>query len=169
MRYKIRLLIYCFSFLNVSIKWSESCSVMSNSLQPHVQYSPWISPGQNTGVGSLSLLQGISPTQGLNPGLLHSRWILYQLSHKGGPRILEWAGYHFSRASSWPRNLTRLSCITCRFFTNWAIREAQSNWQLWISCRILPLLHLLSFDVLCFHLSLGILIASENFTQRWAQ
>ena len=39
----------------------------------------------NTGVGSLSLLQGIFPTQGLNPGLLHCRWTLYQLSHKGGP------------------------------------------------------------------------------------
>ena len=43
------------------------------------------SPGQNTGVDSLSLLQGIFPTQGLNPGLLHFRWILYQLSHKGSP------------------------------------------------------------------------------------
>ena len=41
-------------------------------------------------MGSLSLLQGISPTQGLNPGLLHCRRILYQLSHKGSPRILEW-------------------------------------------------------------------------------
>ena len=43
------------------------------------------SPGQNTGVGSLSLLQGIFPTQGSNPGLPHCRWIPYQLSHKGGP------------------------------------------------------------------------------------
>ena len=48
----------------------------------HGLYSPWNSPGQNTGVGSLSFLQGIFPTQGLNPGLLHGRWILYQLSHK---------------------------------------------------------------------------------------
>ena len=44
--------------------------------------SPWNSPGQNTGVGSHSLLQGIFPTQGSNPGLLHCRWILYQLSHR---------------------------------------------------------------------------------------
>ena len=50
---------------------SESHSVVSNSLQPHGLYSPWNSPGQNTGVGSLSLLQGIFPTEGLNPGLLH--------------------------------------------------------------------------------------------------
>ena len=45
--------------------------------------SPWSSPGQNTGVGSLSLLQGIFPTRGSNPGLPHFRRILYQLSHKG--------------------------------------------------------------------------------------
>ena len=44
------------------------------------------SPGQNTGVGSLSLLQGIFPIQGLNPGLQHCRWILYQLSHEGKPK-----------------------------------------------------------------------------------
>ena len=56
---------------------------MSNSLQPHGPYSPWNSPGQNTGVGCLSLLQGIFPTQGSNPGLLHCRRILYQLSHQG--------------------------------------------------------------------------------------
>ena len=64
---------------------SESHSVMSDSLRPHGLYSPWNSPGQNTGVGSLSLLQGIFPTQGSNPGLLHGRQILYQLSHKGSP------------------------------------------------------------------------------------
>ena len=61
-------------------------SVMSNSLQPHGLYSPWHSPGQNTGVGNLSLLLGIFPTQGLNPGLPHFRWILYQLSHKDIPQ-----------------------------------------------------------------------------------
>ena len=55
-------------------------------LQPHRLYIPWNSPGQNTGVGGLALLQGIFPTQGSNPGLLHCRWILYQLSHKGSPR-----------------------------------------------------------------------------------
>ena len=65
------------------VKWSESCSVVFNFLWPHGLYSPWNSPGQNTGVGSLSLLQGIFPTQGSNLGLLHYRWILYQLSHKG--------------------------------------------------------------------------------------
>ena len=68
---------------------SESHSVVSNSLQTHGLYSPWDSSGQNAGVGSLSLLQGIFPTQGWNPGLLHCGQILYQLSHKGSPRTLE--------------------------------------------------------------------------------
>ena len=49
---------------------SESHSVVSDSLQPHGLHNPWNSLGQNTGVGSLSLLQGIFPTQGLNPHLL---------------------------------------------------------------------------------------------------
>ena len=51
----------------------ESHSVMSDSLQPHGLYSPWNSPCYNTVVGSLSLLQGIFPTRGLNPGLPHCR------------------------------------------------------------------------------------------------
>ena len=58
---------------------------MSNCLWPHGLCSPWNSPGQNTGVGSLSLLHRIFPTQGLNSGLPHCRQILYQLSHKGSP------------------------------------------------------------------------------------
>ena len=61
----------------------ESCLVVSDSLQPHGLYSTWSSPGQNTGVGSLFLLQGIFPTQGSNSGLLHCRQILYQLSYQG--------------------------------------------------------------------------------------
>ena len=44
--------------------------------------------------------KGISPTQGSNQGLLHCKWILYQLSHKGSLRILEWVAYPFSRGSS---------------------------------------------------------------------
>ena len=62
---------------------SASHSVMSDSLRPHGLYSSWNSPGQNTEVGSLSLLQGIFPTQGSNTGLPHCRPILYQLSHQG--------------------------------------------------------------------------------------
>ena len=56
---------------------------MSDSLRPHELHAPWNSTGQNTGVGSLFLLQGIFPTQGLNPGLPHCGQILYQVSHQG--------------------------------------------------------------------------------------
>ena len=104
---------------------------MSNSLWPHGIYSPCNSPGQNTGVGNLSLLQGIFPTQGSNSVLLHCRQILYQLSHKGSPRILEWVAYSFSRGSSQPQNQTGVSCIAGGFFTNWAIREALKMREGW--------------------------------------
>ena len=67
------------------MKWK---SVVFDSLRLHELYSPWNSPGQNTGVGNLSLLQGIFPTQGLKPGLPHCRQILYQLSHKGSPEAI---------------------------------------------------------------------------------
>ena len=70
----------------MKVKVVQSCLTLCDPMD----CSPWDSPGQNTGVGSLSLLQGIFPTQGLTPGLPHCRRILYQLSHKGSPRILEW-------------------------------------------------------------------------------
>ena len=86
---------------------------------------PWNSSGQNTEVGSLSLLQGIFPTQGSNPGLPHCRLILYHLGHKGSPRILEWvypipcpSGY------SWPRNWTGSPALQTDSLANRAIREA---------------------------------------------
>ena len=101
-------------FSSISLHWSlrkeksesERHSVVSNSLWPHGLYSPWNSPGQNTGVGSYSLLQRIFPTQGSNPGRPHCRQILYQLSQNGNPRILEWVAYPFSSGSSQPRNWT---------------------------------------------------------------
>ena len=68
-------------------KWKVSHSIVSNSLWPHGLFSPWNSPGQNTGVGSLSLLQGIFPTEGSNPGLPPCRQILEQLSPKGSLNV----------------------------------------------------------------------------------
>ena len=101
----------------VKVKVAQSCLTFCD---------PWNSPGKVTGVGSLSLLHGIFPTQGLNPGLPHCRLILYQLSHKGSLRILEWVAYPFFRGSSRPRNPTRISCTAGGFFTNWAMREDYS-------------------------------------------
>ena len=95
---------------------SESCSVVSDPLRPHGLYSPRNTPGQNTRVGSLSLIQGIFPTQGSNPGLLHYRRILYQLSHQESwPWLITNWMKHLSKI------LTRclwlafdLSCLHCR-------------------------------------------------------
>ena len=72
---------------------------------------PGDSPGKNTRVGCHALLQGIFPTQGANPGLLHCRQILYRLSHQESPRILEWVAYAFSRGSFQPRDQTQVSHI----------------------------------------------------------
>ena len=66
--------------MTVKVKLAQSCPTLCDPVD-----CPWNSPGQNTGVGSLSLLQGIFPTQGSNPGLRHCRQILHQLSHKGSP------------------------------------------------------------------------------------
>ena len=115
------------------MKVIQSCP----TLWPHGLCSPWNSPGQNTGVGSCFLLQGIFQTQGLNSGLPHCRWILYQLSHQGSPRILEWVAYPFSIGSSRPRNWTRVSCIAGRFFTCWAPGEAQWCWKISL-CALVP-------------------------------
>ena len=78
---------------------------MSDSLRPPGLSSarllcPWDSPGKDTGVGSLSLLQGIFPTQGLNPGLFHRRHVLYQLNHKEAPEY--WSGYPFPSPGDLP-------------------------------------------------------------------
>ena len=70
-------------FLHVRVR--EIRSVVSDCLQFHGLYSQSNSLGQNTGVGSLSLLQVIFPIQESNQGLLHCRWILYQLSYQGSP------------------------------------------------------------------------------------
>ena len=107
----------------------ESHWIVSDSLRPNGLYSSWNSPGQNNGVDNLSFIQGIIPTQGLNPGLPQCRWFLYQLSHLGTPRILEWVVCPFSSGSSQPRNQTGVSCTAGGFFTNWAIREALVNVQ----------------------------------------
>ena len=89
-----------YSFWNFLIVWEQIlmfCEVKLAQLclTLWTLYSPWNSPGQNTGVGSLSLLQGIFPTQGSNPGLPHCRQILCQLSHMGALRLQKWIFYWF--------------------------------------------------------------------------
>ena len=98
---------------------NRSLALKADSLSAEPQGKP-----KNTGVGSLSLFQQIFLTQKSNRGLLHCRWILYQLNYEGSPRIPEWVAYPFSRGSSQLQNWTGVSCIAGGFFTNWAIREA---------------------------------------------
>ena len=81
---------------------SDSCDPMDCS--PPASSVHGDSPGKNAGVGSLSLPQGIFPTQGSNPGLLHCKLILYHPSHQGSPGIPEWVACPFPRRSSQPRN-----------------------------------------------------------------
>ena len=111
---------------NCTDKWGSKVKVTQSCLThcDPMDCCPWNSPGQNTRVGSLSLLQGIFPTQGSSPCLPNCRQILFQLSHQGSPRILQWVAYPFSSRSSQPRNQTGVSPIKGRFFTNWAIRGA---------------------------------------------
>ena len=111
--------LYCYSKWNKKVKVTSLCTTLWDSLDYKVH-----------GIlqarileGSLSLLQGIFPTQGSNPGLPHCRQILYHLSHPGSPRRLEWGVYPFSSRSSWPRNRTGVSCIAGGFFTSWVTRK----------------------------------------------
>ena len=95
---------YIIIIMKSELKVTQLCPTLCDP------YSPWNSPGQNIGVGSCFLLQGIFPTQGLNPGLPHCKWFLCQLRHQGRTRILEWVAYPFSSRSSQPRNQIRVSC-----------------------------------------------------------
>jgi len=72
-----------------------SDSLRSHQLQPTRLLCPWNSPGKNTRVGCHVFLQGIFPTQGLNLGLLHCRWILYQLIHQGSSARWSLTNYLF--------------------------------------------------------------------------
>ena len=92
---------------------SESRSVVPDYLRPHGLYSPWNSLGQNTGVGNLSLLQEIFPTQELNGNLLLCRQILYQLGHQG---------------ESKNTGVSSLSLL------QWIFLTQESNWGL-LNCR----------------------------------
>ena len=104
------------------------------------------SPGKNTAVACHALLQGNFPTQGSNPGLLHCRQILYQLSHQGKPKNTGVGTYPFSSRSSRPRNQTWVSCIAGRFFTSWATRKAQKTYSFKQICTLIKIIMKYMFD-----------------------
>ena len=93
-------------------KESENHSVVSDCLRPHGLYSPWNSPGQNTRVGSLSLLLGIFPTQGSNPGLPYCRQILYQLTTREAQEY--WNGSLSLLQRIFPTQELNLGLLHCR-------------------------------------------------------
>ena len=113
---------FFFLLLLISVTWShilhiggvllaKSCLTLATlTLEPTRFRCPWDFPGKNTGVGCHFLLQGIFPTQELNPSLLHNRRILYQLSYKGSPLYI--TGVDLSSSSNthilgifWPSSL----------------------------------------------------------------
>ena len=104
-------------------KWKSLSRVRLFATPWTIQSMEFSRPDYWSGV-AFPLLQGIFPTQGSNSGLPYGRQILYQLSHQGGPRILEWVAYPFSSRSSRPRNRTKVSCIAGGVFTSRATRGA---------------------------------------------
>ena len=138
-----------------------SHSVVFNSWWPHGLYSarllcPWNSPGKNIGVDYHSLLQGIFPIQGSNLGLLHCRWILYCLSHWGGPWLHVYLGMGYSLASwrmlliilcdCWgPGKLTLTITTTLALWENWEVIYSLS----WLVPPLADALSLCPSDVFC--------------------
>ena len=98
------------------VKWSASHSVVPGALRPHGLYSPWNSPGQNTG----SLLQGISQPRDQTPVSWIADGFFTSWATGEAQRILEWVAYLCSSRSSQPRNRTGVSCIAGRFFTKFS-------------------------------------------------
>ena len=107
---------YTYVCVCVCVWESESRLVISDSLWPHGLYSPWDSPG-------CSLLWGIFPTQGWNPGVVHCKGNSLPAEPPGKPKNIRVVTYPFSRGSSWPRDRIGVSCIADGFFTSWATWE----------------------------------------------
>ena len=138
---------YMFNFIrNHQVKWKSLSRVQLCDSMDYT--SPRNSPGQNTGVGSRFLLQGIFPTQGLNPGLLHYRRILYHLSHKGSPDSQN-IQYHFVSVQSLGHvRLFATPWITARQ-VSLSITISQSSLKLTSIESVMPSSHL----ILCHPLS----------------
>ena len=137
----------------------------SDSLRPHKLYSPWNSPGQNTGVGSPSLLQEIFPIWRSNPGLLHCKRILHQLSHKGSPRILEWVVYPFSSLPGKPIKKKR-----CYFANKGPYSQSygfsNSHVCMWeVDHKVSWVLKIDAFELLCWRRRLRVTWTAKRWNQ----
>ena len=137
---------------------SESRSVVSNSLWPQGLYSPRNSPGQSTGVGSHSLFQGIFPTQGSNPSLLHHR----QTFHHWVTRIAN-TSYIYTQFSVWWSlyniNVVRsLPCLKLIYVSHWSSDESHNPHH--ILCDALDVLIYFTGLLACHSLSCPLIIPS---------
>ena len=103
---------------------SENRSAVSDFLRLHGLYSPWNSPGQNTGWVTVSFSRGFSQPRDWTQVSHIAAGFFYQLNHEGSPTILEWVAHPFFSGSSSLWNPTGVSCIAGGLFTNWATREA---------------------------------------------
>ena len=130
---------FSFGLLNLTYFQNSTfimCAVHSQwclTLCDPIGCSPCNSPGQNTGGGRLSLLQGIFATQGSNPGFPHCRQILYHLSYQGAHSLEKYLfkflanlkigvfGVFATRFCEFP--------IFFGFFTSWTTRETQEYWS----------------------------------------
>ena len=121
------------------MNWSESCSVVSDSLRPHGLYSPWNSPGQNTGVSSLPLLQGNLPNPGIEPRSPALKANSLPAEPQGKPNNTGVGSLSLLWWKSWPRNRTGVSCIAGGYFTNWAIRKVKMIFSdIWFVKMLFP-------------------------------
>ena len=153
------------------MKRKVKVKVISDSLWPHGLYKPWNSPGQNTGVGSLSLLQGDLPNPGIEPRSLPLQADSLPAEPQGKSRILEWVAYPFSSRSSWSRNQTGVSCIAGRFFTNSAIMVQRDKYIFvlatisflsLVSPVMVPSPLILSWDYECFIFLFQNIVSGDN-------
>ena len=127
---------YYFSFIKLGFYLFLCCAMLCLLLsRVRLSVTPWTVAHQaplSIRVLQTRILEWVAcPPPGYipNPGVEPRSPTLqadffYHLSHQGSSWILEWLSYPFSRGSSHPRNLTRVSCIADGFFTSWATREA---------------------------------------------
>ena len=109
------------------VKFSQLCPTLCDATDWTEFSRPEYWSGQPFPYPGIILTLGLNsglPNPGIKPRSPNFRWILYQQSHKGSPRILEWTAYPLCNGPSPPRNWTWVSCIAGRFFTSWATREA---------------------------------------------
>ena len=102
---------------------AQSCLTFCNPMDcvAYQVLCPWNFPGKSTGVGCHYLLQGIFLTQGLNPGLLHCRQMLYHLSHQGNPKEIEDDSEKMESPCSWIGrvNIVKMVILPKAFLSNY--------------------------------------------------